>query len=450
MIVFRRRLIFWLIKAYFKKWGKIILLFFVIGLLGFFALKYVLDVIPDAFPFLSKQTVGYTGSYTLDDMPSSILLKVSEGLTKISDSGGISPDIASSWKIEDDGRKYTFFLRKDIYFTDGTHLTSKQVNYNFRDAKIEKPSEYIIVFKLKDAYSPFLITVSRPIFKKGFVGLGNYKVNNLKLNGNFLSSIELASGTQNPKNIKYTFFPTEDSLKTSFVLGETSQILGIHSLAFKDKPFSSFKSVKTQKTLNQRQLVALFYNTQDPIISDKKIRQALSYSIPDNFSQGLRNSGPFSPNSWANSEAGLYTQDVTHAKDVLSSSSASKSSSFKFILKTLPQYKDTAVILKDSFKKIGINIQIQEVQMVPDNFQMFLGDFNLSKDPDQYLLWHSDQNNNITNYKNLRIDKLLEDGRKTNDLNERKKIYSDFQKYLLDDSPASFLYLPYIYDVSRN
>ncbi len=450
MIVFRRRLIFWLIKAYFKKWGKTIFLFFVIGLIGFFFLKYTLDIIPYAFPFLSNQTVGYTGSYAVEDMPSSILLRVSEGLTKVSDGGQIVPGIASSWKIEDNGRKYTFFLRKDVYFTDGTHLTSKQVDYNFRDAKIERPGEYEIVFKLKEAYSPFLVTVSRPIFKKGFVGLGNYKVNDLKLNGNFLSSIELTSSTQNPKNIKYTFFPTEDSLKTSFVLGETSQILGIHNLSFKDKQFSSFKSVKTQKTLSQRQLVTLFYNTQDPVLSDKKIRQALSYSIPDNFPQGLRNPAPFSPSSWASSEAGLYTQDVVHAKEILFSSSASESSSFKPVLKTLSQYKDTAIILKESFEKIGINVQIEEVQMVPDNFQMFLGDFNLSKDPDQYLLWHSDQNSNITRYKNLRIDKLLEDGRKIIDINERKKIYSDFQKYLLDDSPASFLYLPYTYDVSRN
>ncbi|MEK7573806.1 MAG: ABC transporter substrate-binding protein [Patescibacteria group bacterium] len=450
MIVFRRRLIFWLIRAYFRKWSKTILLFFVIGLLGFFALKYFLDIVPYAFPFLSKQTVGFTGSYTIDDMPSSILSKVSRGLTKVSDDGKIAPDIASSWKIEDDGRRYAFFLKKNLYFTDGAHLTSKEINYNFRDAVIEKPNDYEIVFKLKDAYSPFLITVSRPIFKKGFVGLGSYKVNDLKLNGNFISSIELSSKDQDPKNIKYTFFPTEDSLKTSFTLGETSQILGIHNLVFKEKAFSVFNSVKTQKTLNQRQLVTIFYNTADPVLSDKKVREALSLAVTDSFTQGLRNYGPFSPSSWAKSEIGIYTQDIPRAKELLTSSSASESSQLKFTLKTLTQYKDTATILKENFNKIGVRVQIEEIQTVPDNFQMFLGDFNLSKDPDQYMLWHSDQNTNITNYKNLRIDKLLEDGRKISDLNERKKIYSDFQKYLLDDSPATFLYLPYVYDVSRN
>ncbi|MEK7092766.1 MAG: peptide-binding protein, partial [Patescibacteria group bacterium] len=86
---------------------------------------------------------------------------------------------------------------------------------------------------------------------------------------------------------------------------------------------------------------------------------------------------------------------------------------------------------------------------VPSDFQIFLGDFQLSKDPDQYSLWHSSQPQNISNYQNLRIDKLLEDGRKTTDIEKRRKIYEDFQKYLLADSPASFLFFPYEYDLIR-
>jgi peptide/nickel transport system substrate-binding protein len=73
----------------------------------------------------------------------------------------------------------------------------------------------------------------------------------------------------------------------------------------------------------------------------------------------------------------------------------------------------------------------------------------MPKDPDQYMLWHSSQQNNISNYKNLRIDKLLEDGRQTQDQDQRVKLYEDFQKYLLDDPPATFLYFPYVYDIKR-
>jgi DNA segregation ATPase FtsK/SpoIIIE-like protein len=65
------------------------------------------------------------------------------------------------------------------------------------------------------------------------------------------------------------------------------------------------------------------------------------------------------------------------------------------------------------------------------------------------VITNSKQANNITGYENKRIDKLLEDGRKTISQTERKKIYDDLQKYLLADAPAAFLYFPYEYTVTR-
>lgn len=451
MITFRRRLIVWLIKAYFKKWGRSILVFLAIGLLAFFALRILIRVIPSTFPFIQKETIGMAGAYTINDLPHPILKMVSRGLTSVSYDGTIKPDIAGAWKIGENGREYTFFLRRDIYFSDGTRLISKNVNYNFSDASVTRPDDYIIKFKLKDAYAPFLVTVSRPIFKKGFVGLGEYSIKSIKLNGDFVTSISLVSKEKDKRVVRYQFFPTEDAVKTAFVMGEVSRIIGIHDTIFKKTKLNSFKSVTVKKVLNDQQLITLFYNTQDKVLSEKKVREALSYAIPDVFPLGERNPAPFSPNSWVDQEINIHFQDIGHAKNLLAASeSATGSSNLKFVIKTLSQYRQTAKILEDSFKKIGVIVSIQTVETIPSNFQMFLGDINLSKDPDQYVLWHSEQNSNISGYKNLRIDKLLEDGRKTVDINERKKIYSDFEKYILDDPPASFLYLPYTYEISRS
>ena len=120
-------------------------------------------------------------------------------------------------------------------------------------------------------------------------------------------------------------------------------------------------------------------------------------------------------------------------------------------IKILRKYKNTAGAIDVAWKQKGIETIIEEVSSVPDNFQIFLGAFKVPHDPDQYVLWHSSQIqiNNISRYKNVRIDKLLEDGRKTTNLDERKKIYADFQKYIQDDVPASFLYFPYEYEVVR-
>lgn len=447
----RRRLAIWLFKAYFKKWRKMIFLSFIFGLAIFFILRFGLNYFTPLSPFSHREAIGIVGTYTPENLPTEIITNLSRGLTKVDSEDNIKPDIAKSWDIRNDGKKYIFYLNDNIYFNDGKKLTSKEINYNFLDVSVERPNDKTIIFNLKNKYSPFLITVSRPIFKNEFTGVGNYKVKSINLNGDFVQSIELVAVRSPFKELSYVFYPTEESLKTAFLLGEVSTVVGIKDETFDKYKFSEFKNATVKKKIDRSQLVTLFYNTQDRDLSDKRLREALSYAIPDKFIQGERNYGPFRPNTWVTKD-GLTTkeQDYEHAT-ILLGERESSSGSAKFILeiKTLPQYKDIAEIVKQNWEKIGVKSKIVEVDSLPTSFQVFLGEFNVPKDPDQYTIWHSSQENNITNYKNLRIDKLLEDGRQTSDMNQRKKIYSDFQKYFLDDPAATFLYFPYEYEVMR-
>jgi peptide/nickel transport system substrate-binding protein len=449
----RRRLITWLLKAYLKKWRKTILISFLLGLIVFFVLKFGVNYFIPLIPFTQQETVGLTGVYTVDSLPPSILSKVSRGLTYISENDTAKPDLASSWEIKNNDKTYVFHLKKNVTFNDGTKFTSEQIKYNFLNVTIERPDPYTIIFNLKNSYSPFLVTVSRQIFKNGFTGVGDYRVQSINLNGNFVQSLTLVSVKGKSNEILYQFYPTEDSLKSAFTLGEVDQIIGVKDLNTDNANLSSFKNAIISKQTNYTDLVTLFYNTQDKTLSDKRLREALSYAIPDNFQNGKRNYGPFSPNSWV-AQDGLitYQQDYEHAKLLLSESgSSTQSAGLKLELKALRKYKDLALQIKSLWKKEGIDTDIKIVDSFPSNFEVFLGEFNVANDPDQYTLWHSSQinQNNITNYKNLRIDKLLEDGRQTVNLDQRKKIYADFQKYLLDDAPATFLYFPYEYDVTR-
>ena len=80
---------------------------------------------------------------------------------------------------------------------------------------------------------------------------------------------------------------------------------------------------------------------------------------------------------------------------------------------------------------------------IPQNFQVLLITHSIPIDPDQYFLWHSTQTRtNLTGYSFARVDKDLEDGRKIINEAERKEKYLDFQKELLEDAPATFLYFP--------
>jgi peptide/nickel transport system substrate-binding protein len=319
----------------------------------------------------------------------------------------------------------------------------------------QRPDEYTLIYKLKDAYSPFLVTVTRPVFDYGYVGSGDYRVEKVERNGSFVQSLTISSVKNRQNTITYEFYPTESALKLAYLLGEISEAQGVTDISYNKASLDKYSNTKVTQHVDYSRLVTLFFNTTDPDLSDKKLRLGLSYGIPDTFKEGLREYLPYSPKSiYYNNDVEIRKLDYAHAKLLMLSSdgasqSAQKSLPSVLTIKTLQKYASVAQGIADSWKNLGIKTTVDVVDSVPNQYQIFLGEFNVPKDPDQYTLWHSNSKNNITHYKNLRIDKLLEDGRKTVDINERKKFYNDFQKYLTDDAPAAFLYFPSDYMVMR-
>jgi peptide/nickel transport system substrate-binding protein len=119
-------------------------------------------------------------------------------------------------------------------------------------------------------------------------------------------------------------------------------------------------------------------------------------------------------------------------------------------ISTVPAYVDIAEQIKKDWEKLNIKTGISVSPDIPTDFQILLVAQSIPVDPDQYSLWHSTQEStNFTRLNNPRIDKLLEDGRKTYDINTRKKIYQDFQKYLVEEAPAVFLFYPHSYTIIR-
>lgn len=446
-MVVRKRLIFWLIRAYINRWGRTFIFSFLAGLAIFFIVLFSSRYFVNLLPVYNHTITGITGAYTVEDLPPAIVQKISKGLTVVGEDGKIKPGLAASWKILEKGKTYVFYLKKNQFFSDGREITSDLINYKFADVAVNRPDKHTIEYKLKDIYAPFLITVSRPVFQPGLIGAGDYIIDDIKLNGTFVQSLSLANKKNRFDVITYEFYPSIEALKYAYVLGEVNHIVGVDNLKFKNSSYDQFPNSIVKKNTNYNKLVTLFYNNNDQYLSDKKMRLAISYTLPQSYDIGEKAFLPYSPKSiYFNKDLEIREQNFEHAKvllDAVSTSSESANTKIALSMKTLAKYKDTAKLIARNLNKLGIETTIEEVEKVPSDFQIYLGDFVLSNDPDQYPLWHSAQARNITKYKNLRIDKLLEDGRKTVVLEERKKLYADFQKYLIEDSPASFLYFPY-------
>jgi peptide/nickel transport system substrate-binding protein len=372
---------------------------------------------------------------------------ISSGLTKIDKDGSPMPDLAQSWESPDNGKTWIFTLKDNLYWQDGKRITSRDISYPFSDVTTSFPDNRTISFKLQNPYSAFPTVVSRPIFKTGLLGTGQWRVTNIILNGSIVEQLTLRN--KRGEQIIYKFYPTEESAKVAFELGQVDELTNI----FIPSPLNTWQRIKITKDINTHEYVAVFFNTQDKLLNEKNLRQALAYAInKDSLDDGMRAISPISIDSWAyNPQVKTYDYDPNKAKSMIDTyKKSSKINEINITLSTPSLLLSQAESIQKDWQAVGINVSLQVVTGVPTDYQAFLAVFDIPEDPDQYTIWHSTQVlTNITHYQNPRIDLLLENGRTEVNTNDRKQTYMDFQRFLVEDSPAAFLYYPAIYTISR-
>lgn len=395
--------------------------------------------------FPTTEVIGLVGNYSPTTLPLAIQNLLSRGLTRINQKGEALPSLTTSWEVKEGGKVYVFRLREDIIWHDGQKFTASDVNYNLKDVQIRPLDEFTLEMELKEPFSPLPVLLSQPLFKKGLVGTGPYQVNQLKLN---VDRVELISLTpveeKSLPELIFKFYPTESAAVTAFKLGEIDVLRNLTD----SYNFSSWPKVKIKKTIKDNQLILIFYNLDASILQEKSVRQALNFALPELKQEKAL--GPISFSSWAFSEeVKTYPSDPKRAKKMIEEAGlATQSAQLK--LSTFPSFLSLAQKIANAWEKLGIKVSVQVENTIPSDFEALLTIQEIPPDPDQYPLWHStQQRTNLSRLKNPKIDKLLEDGRKTYRQEDRKPIYVDFQKYLTDEAPAAFLYYPTVYTISR-
>jgi len=125
--------------------------------------------------------------------------------------------------------------------------------------------------------------------------------------------------------------------------------------------------------------------------------------------------------------------------------------SAKLTFLTYYDYLDMADTISNNLRDAGLSVDVNfSSYSTKPEFDFMLAYLTIPPDPDQYYYWHSTQNlAKLIGYMNLKVDNLLEKGRDTYKIAERKEFYIDMQKTLSDDPPALFLFYPYSYTVKR-
>jgi peptide/nickel transport system substrate-binding protein len=215
----------------------------------------------------------------------------------------------------------------------------------------------------------------------------------------------------------------------------------------------------------------LGFNLKHQPFDDKRVRLAINYAINKQeiidgvyLGLGINIASPYKPGTrWNNPSLHPYPYDPEKARALLKEAGFMDSNgdgilerngkpfSFEIVTNQNKEREKSAVLIQRRLKEVGIDVQIRAIEWASfisrfiktGDFDVVVLGWSLGLDPDQYGIWHSSQQApgqfNFIGYNNPQVDKLLEQGRMELDPEKRQKIYHEFSKVLLEDSPIVYL-----------
>ena len=453
-----------------------------------------------------------------NDLDKDLTTLLFSGLTRLAADGSVLPDLADSWEISQDGRSYTFHLRKGAKWHDAQPVVADDVVFTFRllqhddiqanpeltalwkRVQIAKIDDGSVRITLDEPFAPFLSYTTLGIlpshllqdtnpkdlasadFNARPVGTGSFRLKEATIDQVTLEA-NPASYRGRPflDGITFRFFQDDQALAAAL---STKQVQG--GLLRPSAGTDAIASVQANSGLTVRALPrasysVLFLNTRSPLFQDKTVRQAVAYSIDR---QGLINNvmgglgtiadSPLVPDSWAyDRNTTAYTYDPDRATKILESGGWKINSAgvlekggraLGFSL--LTNNDKTRVVqgeaLVRQLKKARMQVEIGasgftgllQNFLLPRKYDAILYGIDPGSDPDPYPLWHSSQASgaglNVAAFSKPDMDGLLEKARTTVNLEDRKRLYEQFQSAFAEEMPSIPLYHPlYLYAVDR-
>jgi peptide/nickel transport system substrate-binding protein len=406
------------------------------------------------------------------------------------------PDLAESVTITSDHLTYTMKLRP-ARFSNGEPVTAADVQYSltrasgpkslygalYPIAKVETPSTNTVIMHLKAPTPAILYSLSIPpaaiapakvvkeLGDEGFathpVGAGAFKLQ------------EWAKGQKivlvpNPYYWNHEK-PYLAKVEFQYIPDDNTRALAVQSgsVDIADEiPYSQINQVNGHggvavKVFPSSSLAAVYMNNAVKPLNEIKVRQALAYATPQTAirSAVFHNLAPVGNSTapklkyWS-SAAQAYPYDIAKAKTLLSESSVPHGFTLKMnIVGTDQPSVQTAQILQQAYEKIGVKVQLQQLDFGTlqtrrvageDMSYLYPPDANTSDIPvpDEfaYFLYASQSadQNLYSNYVNPEAEKLTKEATSTFDETKRAELFARLQQVTLANPPSvPIVFAPY-------
>ncbi len=433
---------------------------------------------------------------------SAVTSLIYNGLAHYDDKMRLVPELAEGWEISPDGMSWTVHLRSGVKFSDGSRLTADDVAASLKWATDPKnrgvqagQADYVKSVQIPDARTIRLVFASANPSAESILTVSIVPARKLRAGDSAADLARNALGTgpfrlrehepgqlvfdANPMylqgrpyldRIVLKVFPDQKSAWVALMQGEIELVTDID---YEDCSVVENDSRFTVADYLDFFCYAVFFNLKDPLLSQTPIRRAISAGIDRGdlvnkvlLGAGTPSTGPFRPSTWAyDPDPTLQAFDPARARRILADLGWKDSNGdwildkdgkplrFTMVITEGDRTsEDTAKRLQWQLLQVGIQMnvdpQTMEVAMqdtIPKGkFQAILLPANAGIDPDGVAtrFWHSSSIGrlNISSYSNAAVDRLIDQGKTTLDLNRRAVSYHEIHRIISTDVPAAFLF----------
>ena len=409
-----------------------------------------------------------------------VLYNILEGLTKINVDGTISPLLAESWKMDADGKAYTFKLRKGVKFQDGTQFDSAAVKFSFDRAKdpkstnkakgavfnnishIATPDAHTVVLVLNNPDGNFLFRMgentavilhpdSAASAATKPIGTGPYKLDSwAKGTAVTLSKWDGFRDANAIKLKKVTFrFINDSAAQVAALLAGDIDGMPRFQSPQSLKQFQADKRFVVEMGSTAGKGIMTINNRKKPF-DDVRVRRALSHAVDkkafiDGVFEGLAKpiGSHMAPTDAGYVElSGLYAYDPEKAKALLKEAGVQTPLNVTLTLPPPPYARKGGEILAAQLAKVGIVAKIENVEWAQWLGGTFKGNFDLTVinhvEPLDYMNYANAQY--YWGYDSKAFRDLAAKHSSTTAAKERTQLFGDMQRMIAKDAVNVFLF----------
>ena len=352
------------------------------------------------------------------------------GLVGLDERANPVPELAERWQVTDADKTYTFFLRRDVRWHDGTAFTSADVKFTFEElllkyhsrtraglaanlAGIDTPDAHTVVFRFKLPYAPLLrrLDVSeaailpRHIYQgkdplaqtlnMSPVGTGPFRLGKWQRGESIVLERNVTYFRTGKPYLDKVIFRTLPNAPTATVAMEVGELDYLWSVPGSELPrLRGMKSVSVVRSAagagGSFCIDTLVPNLRRAPLQLLKVRQAINHAMDRRFiasrvyfDAGREARGPIhSQLPWFDPTLSAFAYQPERAAQLLDEAGYPKGDNgIRFKMRFVYTQSSSGVlaeVLKDQLKRVGIELALEGVDAPTATDRVYIkGDFDL-------------------------------------------------------------------------